>query len=178
MTTRETIIRTLGSYSAAFDESVVDMLDKRVQSATLKDVPDKKSFNPTALAFTIAKNWAIDEQRRIAAGARKQAEALLAADRERKEKELYERCLKEFDKIFFRLLPELKCSQPKQLHIVRLICFDLLSGEELGKALPGTSREQRFKWKARGYKLVLPCASTELTAYLRRFLIERSDSKH
>ncbi len=174
MTIREKIIRTLGGCSVAFDKDVVDSLEKRVQNASLGE---GKRSNPEGLAFIVARNWAISEVRRIASGARRQAKELIAQDEARKENELYERCLKEFDRIYFQLLPKLRQSQPQQLCIVRLICFDGLAGEKLEKALPDTSREQRYKWKARGYKLILTHASEELKEYLLRFVMEGTEYK-
>lgn len=174
---KETIIKTLGGFAVKFDGETVDMLTKRVQDATLKKQPGK-TFNPTGLAFTVARNWAISEQRRIAAESRRQAAALLAEDLARKEQALYERCLEEFDRISFELLPKLRSSQPRQLQLVRLIAFGNLTQEQCAAAFPDTSREQRFKWKTRGYKLVLRHASIELTDYLREFITERSEHKH
>ena len=171
MTTREIIIKTLGTFAVPFDESTVNMLEGRTRGA----VPKGKHFNLPGLAFIVARNWAISKRRGIAVAAKKQAGVLLAADRERREEELRARCRKEFDDIFFKLFPELKCSQPKQIQLVRVICFEGLSSAECARAFPNTTEEQRQKWKVRGLKLIFRYASSELVGFLRRFLNKNAE---
>lgn len=176
MTTKEMVLRTLGSSGVSFDESVVGLLEQRIEKA-IQGRRRNQKLSPLGLAFTTARNWAVSQKRKSAAAARRTARELLAAEQARLEKELYERCREEFDRIFFKLLPDLRCSQPKQLQLVKLVCFEGLSLEECAEHLPGTSDEQRFKWKARGFKLVMAQASPELQQYLRRFLTAKSECK-
>lgn len=168
MSIRETIIRALGSFSIIIDEETVDSLEKRVEGQVLKGV-NGKSFNPDGLAFVVARNWAIDKQKKTVTAAKRQVKALLEANRQREERALFERCKKEFGNIYSGLFPWLEGKRPQHLQFVHAVCFLGLSGQELSRMFPGTSVEQRYKWKQRGLEFILPYASTELASYLKRF---------
>ena len=162
-TAKSVILNTLRMFPVEFKEEDVEEIERRISVNYSASHPNS---NLPGFAHVIARNWATDELRKRAVAAKRKARSLLQAERERQEMERLERCKKEFDGLVFKLLPNLVCSQSKQLDIVRLTCFEGLTDEENSRLFPGTNAMLRYQWKHRGIHLLLPLASPELKDFL------------
>lgn len=157
---RDQILNGLASVPVTFDRGVVDELERRVLAAH----PE----NPENYAFVVGRNWAISRLRTQRYQERVAAFAARRAEEERLKQETFERCTKEFAELTARLVPELRETQLRMIGMVRLSVLERRTDEECAERYPGSTPAQRWQWKRRGLKLLLPHASPELAAILSR----------
>ena len=159
-TVRQVIITKLGRHPLEFDENTVNELERVVL--------EKCSVNPTGFAYVVARNWVADQFKNNARATRRMSEALLSEEKERKERELLERHVREFDEIKTELMPYLSQAQIQSLGMVYLICFEGRKDRHCAHLFPGTNKNQRYKWKQRGVELLVKHASPELKNFLTK----------
>jgi len=108
-TVREIIIIVLRNLGVEFNEKDVDLIESKIKSV-------KNPKNISSLAYIVTRNWGISKYRKKEAAERankeallKQADKLLEAEKEKKEREEFELAKSEF----WRLADELAASKPQ-----------------------------------------------------------------
>lgn len=157
---RNQILNGLASVPVSYDRTVVDELERRVLAA--------HPANPSNYAFVVGRNWAISRLRTQRYQERVAALAARRAEEDRLQHEMFERCTREFAELTARLVPELRETQLRMIGMVRLSVLERRADEECAERYPGSTPAQRWQWKRRGLKLLLPHASSELAVILSR----------
>jgi predicted RNA polymerase sigma factor len=160
MSIRQAIVNAFQYVQATFSEADVAVLEAKVQAAK----PDR----PDDFAFVIARNWAIDRQRKSRVAAERIVKEERKAELERRERELEAKSCQEFLEIQGRLMPTLPARQRKYLRLLWLRVFQKLDDASCAALFQGSNRDLRYQWKRRGKTLVWPHASADLREFLSR----------
>ena len=160
------VLKGLAFLPVEVNEGTVEKLIAKVIAA--------KPKNPKNFAFFVGKNYAIDQTRRIdvqrraeisrvAAIRRAEREAPRLAAEAARAAAILQACKTELSAIVDRLARgPLKGRQLHQLHVLRLAFVHGESDAAIAARLPWTTPEQRWQWKTRALRLVLPHASPML----------------
>lgn len=140
---------------------------KHVRRILYRVIQAQPGENIVNYAFFCGRNWAIDQQRKREAAVRIAERRREKLERERQISRNHERAEREFLRLVDRLSPALSDLQQCHLEIVWLICFGGSTDTDCAEMYPGSKRDQRYQWKRRGVKLVLPHASENLVNHLR-----------
>jgi len=122
--------------------------------------------NPIGYAFITGRNWAIGQYRKENEAERMKKITRKRQRRERAKQQAFQRAEQEFLHIAALLSPSLHHLQYEHLEITWMICFGGSDDAQCANIYPKTNRDQRYQWKRRGVKLVLPHASKNLKAHL------------
>ena len=141
----------------ALTETDLELLEKRVNRSWPK--------NPAKFAWVVGRNFAIDKRRSLDRAARREQEAMLAAEEDRIKREKREAAVKEFAGLIVDLVPTLGLTQRRWIGMVRLSAVEGATDADCAERFPASPRQQRYQWKSRGIKLIRQLASPEL----RRF---------
>lgn len=139
-------------------ETDLELLEKRVDRSWPK--------KPAKFAWVVGRNFAIDKRRGLDRAARREQEAMLAAEEDRIRCEKRETAVKEFVTLIADLVPTLGQTQRHWIGMVRLSAVEGATDADCAERFPASTRQQRYQWKSRGIKLICRLASPEL----RRFL--------
>ena len=139
-------------------ETDLELLEKRVDRSWPK--------KPAKFAWVVGRNFAIDKRRGLDRAARREQEAMLAAEEDRIRCEKRETAVKEFVTLIADLVPTLGQTQRHLIGMVRLSAVEGATDADCAERFPASTRQQRYQWKSRGIKLICRLASPEL----RRFL--------
>jgi len=153
------------------EEDVERLLDHAFPRTA--DVPHKKV---AAYLQLTGRNWALDQLRaaeRVSRMAKKRVKKELAL---RALKNEYDNAKWEFD-VHLRNYSGGRLTQAQEysLWYLWLNCFQGLSDDEIAPEFPGTTKNQRFKWKERGLALMNRVSSSALQGYLKRCKSKKSE---
>jgi len=167
MTVKGMIERTLGSFAGlVWDDDVVSVLAAKVEGTH----PD----NPVACAYVVARNWALDQRRRLQSSNRLQVKAWALKQKELEEAQKHARIKTEWTQLCEQLRVSMKKGPLREFGLVyaECICIDRMIDPDCATLFPGTSRDQRYQWLKRIRDMVIPLASEELKRFLMKHIGE------
>jgi hypothetical protein len=157
---RQEIERVLRSFGVPFSDQDVEGIESRYQSY-------RYVFTIRALPHIIARNWAIDQLRKIERDTSRSKQLQIKQAADELDRARFERALRDFDALV-PTLKSLRQCMPLALQYMRLTCLEGKKDKECVKSFPGSTRDQRYQWLKRARDLVLPHASEDLVFFLEK----------
>jgi hypothetical protein len=155
---RLAVLRGLAVAPASIDDYVVERLVARTLA--------RKPENPVGYAHIAGRNYAISQVRSADAKRRAEVRRVEAEERAARAKAHAEECAKELRGIIATLVEGTTDIQFCHLDVVVRAYADGAKDEDIAKQYPKTTRDQRYQWKTRGLRRVLPLASEKLRAFM------------